>query len=674
MASSTLVSSTNDPDSSSIRPRNRRLISVESTNAASSPEPSIRGTARLAPGTSTPLRDASPLPTSRLDVAPPERGQRRDSSRRKKSPAGGGGGRGGGFGFGLLDGSWATGWGTVQDIATGWLSGASTENNRNSPARAGSRSASHGRELGRKASSRPWAQETAAAANVRPTIQDIGAGILAEREAALVAARTASVLESHDGVNGGLDVAGRFKRRTSDDIARRSADGAGDAEEILAYIHHVKPTDTYVGVILKYGCREEPFKKLNGLWSRDSLLTRKWVAIPVDACEAKGKPCAGPSAPDEKVDLLAPTPEAEIDDYGWRGRASSSATQQHADDIFGPSANGSSHKPPDSEEGEKAGDSHQPWSHVRWVSLDSFPEPVEIGRVSRKAFGYFPPRRKRSLLNASSTFSTPRQSFDVQSSILGSGDGGPDRGGPSSRRQSTLSNRPNISGSIAGTDMSTPTSARSRVGSVGADTRPMWMRRPGGVGSLNQKVRTPGPDKDPLNTWAKKHFPSLILDNLPSMSVLGAETAHFGFPGDIGVIAESAPAETGRDAAALARQGTGFDRAAAAVETWLRGAFAKRPGTPMMGGQGQWGGDEDVSDLIELTDTQSEDDRRTPTATEPGHAARLPTLPRTGRDGSRGRPDAGLSTSAGGAKLRASGRVASSASLGGKSMGKNKDD
>ncbi|PKS11569.1 hypothetical protein jhhlp_003334 [Lomentospora prolificans] len=654
MASSSLLSSsTRDPDSSSVRPRNRRLISVEGggEGATSRESSTIRGTARLASGSSTPLRDASPLPTHRLDVAPPERG-RHDDSRRKKGPAGGAG-----FGFGLFEGSWATSWGAVQDIATSWISGGSrteTSNDRRAPL--GTGHANRGRNGGAKPS-RPWAQE-ATLTNTRPTIHNVGAGILAEREAALIAARTASVLESHDGVNGGLDVSGRFKHRTSDDVSRPATDPANELEDTLAYIHHVKPTDTYFGVILKYGCREEPFKKLNGLWSRDSISTRKWVAMPVDACEVKGKPCAGPSAASQKVDLLAPTPEAEIDDYGWRG--TSLTTQQKADDVFGPSLNGS-HAP---EETGTAEDGDRPWTHVRWVSLDSFTEPVEIGRVCRKAMGYFPPRRKKSLLlTTGSTVSTPRQSLDVQSSVLGSVDG-PDRGGPSSRRQSTLSSRPNLSSSVTG--VSTPASTRSRMGSVNADARPAWMRRPGGVGSLNQSVRTPGPDKDPLNSWAKKHFPALVIDSIPSTSTTPIGTPQFGVPGDISVIAERSSVDT-RDPAAPGARGTGLDRAAASVETWLRGAFAKRPGTPT--GQAHWG--EDSNDLIELTDTQSDDDRRA--SAEPSQTG-LPSLLGVGREMGRSRSDMAVPVTTGRARLGATARAPASSPLGASGGAKNKDD
>ncbi|KAH8912767.1 hypothetical protein BR93DRAFT_922730 [Coniochaeta sp. PMI_546] len=157
------------------------------------------------------------------------------------------------------------------------------------------------------------------------------------------------------------------------------------------------------------------------------------------------------------------------------------------------------------------------------------------------------------------------------------------------------------------------------------------MRRPGGVGSLHGRVR--GPERDYFNSWTRKHLPGLNIESLPSMSVMGSESARFGFD-DVGVggggdppalsagIVES-PFEDGREVESASRggnaSGNGLDKAAAAVETWLRGAFAKMPpGTPVLGprGRGHGGGQHQgqslgqvEGDLIELTDTNSDDGR-----------------------------------------------------------------
>lgn len=439
----------------------------------------------------------------------------------------------------------------------------------------------------------------------RPRLQDVGAGSMAEREASLRAMRTASVLESHPGVNGGLD----FKKRNSDDVPRDSPQQQQEVAEHLVYIHHVQPSDTYAGIVLKYRCREDVFRKANGLWSRDGIQIRKWLVIPIDACEVKGRPCAPPTSETSKFDLLARTPE---ETYPFGGQPPT----DH-DDFFSSASNVQSERNPN-----PGYDEDRPWTHVRWVAIDSCPHPVEIARVPRKALGFFPPRRKKSVHTAS-TLSTPRQSLDVPS-IMHDSDPGVSGlhspGSTSSRRPSVLSNRPQL-----GPTVSSASATRTRGNSIGAgsaagggdEPKPAWMRRPGGVGSLGRHVRAPGPERDYFNSWTKKHLPSLTMESLPSMSVMGSEVARIGFgkadPNSV-AIAES-PFEDGQTAgfaATQGAQGTGLDKAAAAVESWLRGAFVKRNGplTPVLGPRGRGTpGEERGGDLIELETTYSDDGR-----------------------------------------------------------------
>jgi hypothetical protein len=572
MSSSTLAPPTNNPDAAT-RPRNRRLISVEDSGSATTGS-SIRGTARL-PDPTSPLRERSPIPSARLIVGAEDGG--RSTSRKRRSPAG--------LGSGLLNGgSWTPNWASMQELASGWLTGtqASQVSQRRVDGRNGSRTRS----------------------SSRPTIEDIGAGILAQREADLQAVRTASILESWDGVNGGLDVMGSYKRRISDDLSRSGAGGENEIEDMLVYIHHVKPTDTFAGIVLRYGCREDALKMTNGLWSRDAVQTRKWLGLPVDACTIKGRPCEGPSEFPRPVDLLAPTPGLEDE----RERDSLESPAAPYDDFFS-----SRPKPAEETEHTKPQDDNQEWTHVRWVSLESFPEPVEIGRVSRRSHGYFPPRRKKSLHTVSS-LSTPRQSIDMLSiAPIAASPGATSSAEPSSSlRDGVLGHRAMVADMAGVVGASTPKSARSRGGSVGTDPRPLWMRRPGGVGSMGKNVHAPGPEKDLLNAWAKKHFPSLNLESLPSMSVVGSEVANFGLSSDETPYIVDGPFSDSRDPGDPAlenRNGTGLDRAAATVETWLRAAFAKRPGTPTLGPrQG------DIGDLIELLDTHSDDGRCPPRA------------------------------------------------------------
>lgn len=434
----------------------------------------------------------------------------------------------------------------------------------------------------------------------RPRAEDIAAGSVEQREAALKAMKTASVLESYDGVNGGLDVTGKFKRRNSDEGASRSV-SEPPTEEQLAYLHHVQPTDTYAGVVLRYRCQEHAFRKTNGLWSRDNIQVRKHLMIPVDACESKGRPCDAPNFyNNQNVDHLATTPQPES--FLQRSPGESLQPQVLHDDFFA-SRNSQT---------QSLGEEEQPWTHVRWVKLDSVEHPVEIVRVSRKSMGFFPPRRKKSI-HTVSAFSSPRQSTEMSRGASAISDNrileSPAR--ITDRRQSSLSSRPNF-GSLG----NSPSIARSRGNSVGQnDNVPTWMRRPGGVGTMSRSINAPGPAKDSLNTWVNKRLPKgFSIDSLPSMSVMGSESAHWGFaskPEDdapTGIV--ESPFEDGRDAAIVNNtQGLGLEQAAATVETWLRSAWSKRPTTPMLGSKKPM----DELDLIELTDTNSDDGRpRTP--------------------------------------------------------------
>ncbi|OIW32397.1 hypothetical protein CONLIGDRAFT_642116 [Coniochaeta ligniaria NRRL 30616] len=617
--------------STTVRPRNRRPAPSNSTSLLSTPSGS-------------PSRGASPIPSARIGSVT---GRNNAGVGRAGSPASFSGGLGQGVS------SWAAPtWSSLQGLASSFLGGTiggadgpgDDRKDGRGKSRAGSRKSSGlaGRRtpsgLGNgSAASGAWGPEPP---DAKPRLNDVAAGCLAEREAKLKAMKTASVLQSHEGVNGGLDVSGRFKKRRSDEDLRGSgAAQSEETEEHLVYIHHVQPSDTYAGIVLKYRCREDAFRKANGLWSRDNtyIQVRKWLALPVDACEIRGRPCEAPSYYNSNnVDLLAPIPDATAQDDPF---STGKAPEHH-------------HQP------NQTFDEDRPWTHVRWVTIDNFTAPVEIARVPRKALGYFPPRRKKSLQHTVSSLSTPRGSMDVPSITLGSE--------PHDHAQSPAS----TTATSRRMSMLSATGTRS-VGDLDNPHRPAWMRRPGGVGSLHGKVR--GPERDYFNSWTKKHLPGLNIESLPSMSVMGSESARFGFdeavvgndsPGLPAGIVES-PFEDGRDVEGVSRagggaNGTGLDKAAAAVETWLRGAFAKPgTGTPVLGprgrGYGPGGGHQGQGgrlvegDLIELTDTNSDDDGR------PGGGGALGDLLDAGLLGSGGFGSSGRSEGDGGGAVRGRG-------------------
>ncbi|KAM0438872.1 hypothetical protein ACHAPT_001633 [Fusarium lateritium] len=579
-SSSALAPASRSSDSASVRPRNRRLISTvdgdddtatstnlhdrgasrsrrgrnhnaHDTTASPSPARSYGLLSAFSPANS---RSASPLPSDRGSATP----HRTNSAANLTN---------------FFNDSLTQSWASVQGFASSLISGDEGHARRSqSHNRAGTRPGTWGREFSGTSNSRNAAAAWGPAPPKEPGLGDVGAGSREEREAAVKAAKRAMVLESHDGVNGGLDTSGKHKRRNSDESAAEQA----QPQEYLVYIHKVEPSDTYAGLILRYQCREDAFRKANGLWTRDSVQMRRWLIIPVDACDVRGRPCDPPSWQNSHgVDLLAPTPAAE----------DSSTTGATHDDFFSRPTNGTS------SESRVTDDEEKPWAHVRWVKIDSFQQPVEIARVARNAMGYFPPRRKKSIRTIS-TFSTPRQSLDLYSNPPGSA-------GPSSRRQSSLGHRPQFSGTI--------TSSPGRAISEGGESLPSWMKRPGGVGSMGHNSRAPGPDKDYLTTWTKKHLPGLNLDGIPSMSVMGSETAHFGFKsGESASIVEN-PTKEGHGTNSTTQQGIGLDKAAAAVETWLRGALSRKPSTQLERIRGK---PERDGDLIELTDTGSDDGKQ----------------------------------------------------------------
>ncbi|PHH58715.1 hypothetical protein CDD81_4744 [Ophiocordyceps australis] len=448
----------------------------------------------------------------------------------------------------FLGESWTQSWSSVQGFATSLLS----KDHGPDLAWQQRRSRSRGRSLAHRSASSPSSWGPHPPPQPTHVAGTTAASSLAQREAALKTARTASVLQSHDGVNGGLDVAGVHKRRLSgDDMSDATA-----PEDCLVYMHPVEPDDTYAGIILRYQCQEDVFRRANGLWSRDSIQTRKRLVIPVDACQIRSRPCQAPPC----------------------------STSHHMDSLVDTT-----------EQGQK--EPQQPsWTHFSWVQIETLSRPVQICRVSRHVLGYFPPRRKNGRVSTATTslLSTPRQSSDLASALQNS----PEQMPPSPRQGPPTSR---VHHSV------TPVSVRSRVGSDVGDRMPEWLRRPGGVGTMSGNVRAPGPDGDYLNSWTRKHLPGLTIAGLPSMSVMGSETARFGFTTETAAIVESS-FEEGRDVMSASRQGSGLDRAAAAVENWLRGAWTGRPSTPLIGSRARPDSQAE-GDLIELMDTASEDDR-----------------------------------------------------------------
>lgn len=597
----------NTPSSSSIRPRIRRLVSTEqelvSTSAISTPGGS---------------RDASPLPSKHPSrslsksgqgngrpssglLAPSQEG--RGASGRSSSPLG--------LGGGSWEGGWKGSWTKLQGIANSVLGAVELDGDRDAMP-----SLSWGTKG--KGANAPTAWGPSSSVGKKPD-GGIGTGSTEERDAALIQRRRAGVLEGRD-EDKIKDMSGNYKRRTSAEGHRPEVE---EDDQALVYIHHVEPQDTLQGIILRYNCRPDVFRKANRFWPNDSIQIRKTVVLPVDACAVKGRPC-DPSNPEyhsQGVDLLAPTP-------GLEDRPASNGSPWPG------APNGSSAKHSDEAE--------NPWVHVRWVLIDSSPhsKPVEIARMPRKTLGFFPPRRRKSQTVLFSDASTPRGSSDMP------------RGFPSHDRAASISSTPlrHMPNQAAHSPQATSSTSVTSIGSYfppllpNSSTQPRresvseaadrlgWMRGPGGVGTLAKGVRRPGPGNDGLNTWARKHIPGLTMEGLPSSFALGESVAHFGFKDELASIAESS-----RNHAGMSRSGLvgtsgsgpnlGLESAAAAVEGWIRRIASGTPGTPIGGPRSL-----PEPDLIELLDGTGSDDGRG-FGVSPGRVrSGTPTVMGTGRD------------------------------------------
>lgn len=96
------------------------------------------------------------------------------------------------------------------------------------------------------------------------------------------------------------DSLGRFKRKDSNADIHPYISGQDTEDDVLVYRHKILPHDTMAGVMIKYNCQPDAFRKANRFWPNDNIQRRKFVVLPVNACGVKGRKVDGPDA----VDLL----------------------------------------------------------------------------------------------------------------------------------------------------------------------------------------------------------------------------------------------------------------------------------------------------------------------------------------------------------------------------------
>lgn len=265
------------------------------------------------------------------------------------------------------------------------------------------------------------------------------------------------------------DVSGRYKRRDSDERNHTSAPPREqDDRDALVYLHKVKPGDTLAGVMIKYSCQPNAFRKANRLWPNDSIQVRKTVVLPVDACAVKGRKIPEPDKPSERLgngntEESMPTSTAFQSPWADLHDGPKEKDTPLSSIPTSPSISVSLSTPEE-----------PPWKHDAWVIIDGFADAVEIARLSHRTLGYFPRSRRKSL--TLSDVETPPASLDLP---IGSYQSSPPQGQKSKSRSSSGSY---LSHQLQG---------------------------PGGVGTMGRDVRSPGPAQDGLNKLFAMHLPNL---------------------------------------------------------------------------------------------------------------------------------------------------------------------
>ena len=290
-----------------------------------------------------------------------------------------------------------------------------------------------------------------------------------ERTSILQSKKRETVLAAS--VNEGRDILGRYKRRdsTSDVFYNENEQG----EDSLVYVHKIQTHDTLAGVSIRYGCPAEIFRKVNRFWPNDNIQTRNQVLLPVDSCSVRSKKMNDLELLSTELESVAANAPPQILD----GQTSPNNEAPPIVLAASPTA--------------MIEDSR----HESWVLISGFPNPVEVLRLPRRAMGYFPPARRKSITVIASNTSTPKTSLDML------------------RHPPTHAASQNAS-PVRRAQMNYQLS-RQRSSSTTTGAIPSFvdhLQGPGGVGMLHglrtQPAR-PGPGPDSLNTKFAQYLPAL---------------------------------------------------------------------------------------------------------------------------------------------------------------------
>lgn len=512
-----------------LRPRNRRPVSVdhdfETLPTDSTSRSNIHG---CIPSPSTTSRVVSPIPSPHPSRSP-STARTSSKSQLSSSHAADIGWRGS-----LISpdpapkGLWETSWSSLQGIASDLLGSDTLGIFKDTP------SDVRPRRRRTLETTYGWNASHSGPAKWGPSgslTKHIASGSQEDRLAQVQARKMETMLTANDHYI--ADANGRYKRRTSEERESASASPTGhEARDTLVYLHHVQPSDTLAGVAIKYNCSPAVFRKTNRLWPNDTIQIRKVAFLPVDACGVRGRKV--PEAPDttdtpehckDDDNIPVPTPGTLQFKSEDRDQASNRNENPQFGDQSSPSHSGSTSDSP-------------PWNHDSWVSIDSFPNPVEIARLPRQTLGFFPPSRRKSVVYTD--LDTPPASLDIPRNL-----------GPAT--------------SPVRHPMSRTRQTNHRVS---ASHFASTLSGPGGVGTLNKGVVLPGPAHDKLNQLFAPHLPSVA----PRSSFESVTST----------------------------SSTGIEIMGGAIEGWVRklaGKAAAAVQTPPLGGIGGVGGD-----LIELVE------------------------------------------------------------------------
>ena len=512
---------------SSLRPRNRRLISIEDGEQPlqqnTEPEPGFIS-ASLAEGYSSssihPPRAISP---SNSIFRSTESNARKISSRSRTAETSATRKWGlavptpSSASFLFSPKYWEDSWSSLQDVATTFLGTDISSSRRSAPLQS------------------KYPHTTT---KYGGTIEDewgpakaenrIAAGSQEDRLAE-IQARKRQILLTANGHNR-HDARGKHKRKLSVDDTEVTV--TEQSEDALVYVHPVQPTDTVMGIAIKYGCQESVVRKANRLWANDSMQLRRLAYIPVNACSVRGQKIPAPttlpkSEQDSNGDM--PTPNSSAD---WSIPATPKAINAQQDSLPSPSTTTTT-----------SYDTTIPHIHESWVQISGFSTSTEVARLPRRNLGFFPSTRRKSTSYHDTTPSNANSPMLL-----------PSESPPT-----------NIKRAVSPALHLPPMTRHSRNQAVSSIKSPntiaATLQGPGGVGSLGFEARAPGPAQDKLNTFFALHFPNAA----PALAPPSAA----GFPSSRNSF------ESIRSGMSTPGGSGGLEQIGGKVETWVRKLASK---------------------------------------------------------------------------------------------------